>query len=195
MSMRKHTDGDADLPDLVIPIEDQDHHRGPIGARYSLVEYGDFTSESCRDLAATLSDLSRELEDELCFAFRSFPDATAHPIAPRAAEVAEAAGEQGKFWLMHDRLFEHQGELAEPLFQRLARELPLDMETFERDLRTGEAARRVAEDSESGRDAGVEETPTLFVNGRMHVGSYEFEDLLAALRDGAPAPSAARGGR
>jgi protein-disulfide isomerase len=188
MAAHRNTRGDQDLPDLVLPIEDRDHHRGPIGARYSVVEYGDFASEPCRDLVSTLADLARELEDELCLAFRSFPDEKAHPHAQRAAEVAEAAEEQGKFWLMHDRLFEHQSELGEPLFQKLARELPLDMEVFERDLRSGAAARRVAEDVESGVDAGVEQTPTLFLNGRMHAGSYEFDDLLDAIRK-APASS------
>ncbi len=167
---------------LVLPIEDRDHHRGPIGARYALVEYGDFASERCRDLVDTLGDLSRELEDDLCIAFRSFPDAQRFPEARRAAEVAEAAEEQGKFWLMHDRLFEHQSELGEALYRKLARELPLDLDVFDRDLRSGEAARRVDEDVESGIEAGVVQAPTLFVNGRMHVGAHEFDDLLTALQ-------------
>ena len=182
MTTQRNTSGDQGLPDLVLPIEERDPHRGPVGARYSLVEYGDFTSERCRDLVPILAELERELEDDLCFAFRHFPLAGGGALAQRAAEVAEAADEQGKFWLMHDRLFEHQSELTEALFEKLARELPLDMETFERDLRTGEAARSVARDVESGTEAGVEDTPTLFVNGRMHVGSYEFAPLLAALR-------------
>ena len=173
---------EIDPAGLIVPIEDRDHHRGPIGARYALVEYGDFTNERCRDLVDTLADLTRELEVDLCVAFRSFPDAKRSPEARRAAEVAEAAEEQGKFWLMHDRLFEHQSELGEALYRKLARELPLDLEVFDRDLRSGEAARRVDEDVESGIEAGVVEAPTLFVNGRMHVGPHEFDDLLAALQ-------------
>lgn len=184
MAGPKNPGNDDDLTELVLPIEDRDHHRGPIGARYALVEYGDFASEPCRDLASTLSDLSRELEDDLCLAFRSFPDTAANRESRRAAEVAEAAEEQGKFWLMHDRLFEHQAELSEATYRKLARELPLDLDVFERDLRTGEAARRVDEDIESGTEAGVAATPTLFVNGRMHAGSYEFDDLLNAIRRG-----------
>ena len=103
-------------------------------------------------------------------------------LTARLQGVAEAAEEQGKFWLMHDRLFEHQSELGEALYRKLARELPLDLEVFDRDLRSGEAARRVDEDVESGIEAGVVEAPTLFVNGRMHVGPHEFDDLLAALQ-------------
>lgn len=173
---------DDELPDLVLPVEDRDHHRGPIGARYSLVEYGDYESERCADLHPIVGELVRELGDDLAFAFRNFPLPGEHPHAQRAAEAAEAADAGGKFWLMHDRLFEHATELSDATIRRLASELPIDMTEFDRDLASGSPARRVAEDVESGTEAGVEETPTLFVNGRMHVGSYEFLPLLKALR-------------
>jgi protein-disulfide isomerase len=175
-------DADEELPELILPIEDADPHKGPLGARYALVEYGDYQSEQCRALEPILAEVIRELEDDLCLAFRNFPLVQEHPNARRAAEVAEAADEQGKFWLMHDRLFEHQAELGEPLYHDLARALPLEMDTFERDLTSGEAARKVDEDVESGEEAGVEATPTLFVNGRLYVGSYEFLPLLKALQ-------------
>ncbi len=170
------------LPTLVLPVESRDHCRGPIGARYSLVEYGDYECEQCARAEPIVAEVVRELGDDLCFVFRNYPLVEEHPHAERAAQVAEAADMQAKFWLMHDRLFAHQTELGEPLFQRLARELPLEMDTFERDLRSGAAARRVAEDVESGEEAGVEATPTFFVNGRLYVGSYEFLPLLDALR-------------
>ena len=178
----KRTD-DEELPDLVLPIEDRDHHRGPLGARYALVEYGDYESPHCAHIHAAVAELVRELGDDFCFAFRNFPVPAEHPNAVRAAEAAEAADAQGKFWLMHDRLFQHQDELSEAVIERLARELPLEMDTFRRDLASGAPARRIDEDRESGEEAGVEETPTLFVNGRLHAGSYVFLDLLAALRN------------
>lgn len=173
---------ESELPELVLPAEDRDHHRGPLGARYSVVEYGDYESEHCAHLLPILEKVVREFGDDLCLVFRNFPISKEHPRARRAAEVAEAADSQGKFWLMHDRLFDNQRELSDPLFQRLARELPLDMATFERDLRSGAPGRRVDEDVEGGEEAGVEATPTLFVNGMLHVGSYDFLPLLKALR-------------
>ena len=170
------------LPELVLPTEGQDHCLGSPTARYSLVEYGDFECPHCAHVHPIVRELVRELGDDLCYVFRNFPLSDEHPHAVRAAEAAEAADLQGKYWLMHDRLFEHQSELSDELIHRLARELPLEMATYERDLRSGAPARRVAEDRESGLSAGVEETPTFFVNGRMHVGSYEFLPLLHALQ-------------
>lgn len=170
------------LPDLVLPVEREDHCRGTPGARYSLVEYGDFECPHCAHVYPIVQELLRELGDDLCFVFRQFAQPAIHPHSGPAAEAAEAAGMQDKFWLMHDRLFQHQSELSESLFEKLARELPVEMVTFHRDLNSGAPARRVAEDREGGLEAGVEDTPTLFVNGRLHVGSYEFLPLLEAIR-------------
>jgi len=178
----KRSDDDEELPDLILPIEARDHHRGPLGAKHSLVVYGDYECPHCAHLDPILGQLVRELGDDLCYAFRNFPLVAEHPHAELAAIAAEAADEQGKFWLMHDRLYQHQAELSGELIERLARELPLDMPTYARDVAGGAPARRVAEDRESGEEAGVEATPTAFVNGRLHAGSYEFLPLLAALR-------------
>lgn len=171
-----------ELPTLVLPLKARDHLRGTSEARYQLVEYGDFESEHCYHLEPILAELRRELGDDLCFAFRNFPLPAEHPNAQAAAEAAEAADMQGKYWLMHERMFAHRSELSEALYLQLARELPIDLHDFERDLRSGAAARRVAEDVETGRAAGVGETPTLFVNGRLHLRSYEFLPLLRALQ-------------
>lgn len=173
---------DDDLPELIVPVEDRDHCLGRHGARYTLVEYGDFECEHCAHVQPIVMEVARELGDELCFAFRHFPQPKIHPHSQAAAEAAEAADEQGKFWLMHDRLFQHQNALTDRDLRTLARDLPLDMADFERDLRSAAPARRVAEDVESGTEAGVGDTPTFFVNGRLHAGSYEFLPLLAALR-------------
>ena len=173
---------DDNLPQLILPVEGRDHCLGRHGARYTLVEYGDFECVHCAHVRPIVMEVVRELGDDLCFSFRHFPQPKLHPHSQAAAEAAEAADEQGKFWLMHDRLFEHQDALTDGNLQALARDLPIDMADFAKDLRSGEPARRVADDVESGTDAGVGDTPTFFVNGRMHSGSYEFLPLLNALR-------------
>ncbi len=169
-------------PERTVPVADRDHCLGPVDARYTLVEYADYQCPDCAEAETAVKEVVRELDEELCFAFRNFPNATAHPNAVGAAEAAEAADQQGKFWLMHDRLFQHQAELSEGEIRRLARELPIDLHDFDRDLASGAPARRVAEDLESGRNAGVSGTPTFFVNGRRHDGSNEFLPLLRALQ-------------
>ena len=173
---------DEDLPELSLPVEGRDHVIGPLSAPHSLVEYGDYESPHCRHVTATVHELVRELGDELCFAFRNFPQPKLHPRSRAAAEAAEAAGLQGKFWLMHDRLFQHQGELSDPEIREIARSLPVELVHYERDLSSGEAARRVDDDIELAAEDGVGDTPTFFVNGRLHSGQYEFVPLLKALQ-------------
>lgn len=182
MEKNKQTTNEELLPELVVPSDETDHCLGSPSARLSLVEYGDFGNPHCAHVHSIVKEIVRELGDDLCYAFRNYPTAGDRSIAVRAAESAEAADMQGKYWLMHDRLFEHQSELSDQLFQRLARELPLEMSTFTRDLESGAPARRVAADREGGLSVGVEEVPTFFVNGRMYVGSYEFIPMLNALR-------------
>ncbi|HEV2165974.1 MAG TPA: thioredoxin domain-containing protein [Thermoplasmata archaeon] len=171
-----------ELPELVLPVEERDHTLGPRSAKYQLVEYGDYESAPCRLAAATVREIVRELGDDLCFAFRNYPQPKVHRRSKAAAEAAESAGFQNKFWLMHDRLFDHYGELGDAQLREIARGLPVDMAVFERDLASGEAARRVAEDVELAEEDGVGDTPTFFVNGTLHVGRYEFLPLVDALR-------------
>ncbi|HTW76729.1 MAG TPA: thioredoxin domain-containing protein [Thermoplasmata archaeon] len=171
----------ARLPELVLPIDERDHCLHARDAKYSLVEYGDYECPNCLDGVEAVHELLRDLGDDLCYVFRNFPQSDIHPNAVGAAEAAEAADMQAKFWLMHDRLFEHQTELSPALYQRLARELPVDLVVFNRDLRSGAAARRVAEDVEGARRAGVAATPTFFANGRLVTGRYDFDALRAAL--------------
>ncbi len=170
------------LPELVLPIEERDHTVGPRSARYTLVEYGDFESPDCRNVSGTVRELIRELGDDLCFAFRNFPQPKRHPRSQTAAEAVEAAGLQDKFWLMHDRTFDHQGELSDRELRELARGLPVDMAVFERNLASGEARQRVREDLELAEEDGVGDTPTFFVNGLLYTGQYEFLPLLQALQ-------------
>jgi protein-disulfide isomerase len=175
-----------ELPELSLPIEERDHVIGPLGARYTLVEYGDYEAPHCRHVVGSVRELVRELRDDLCFAFRNYPQPHLHPHSRAAAEAAEAAGLQGKFWLMHDRLFDHQDELDDKELREIARSLPVAMAHFEKDIASGEAARRVADDIDLAEDDGVGDTPTFFVNGKLHVGKYEFLPLLDALKATGP---------
>lgn len=175
-------DENATLPELILPVESRDNCLGSPSSRYALVEYGDYTSLHCRHVVGIVGELRRELGDDLCFVFRNFPQPKLNPHSRLAAEAAEAAGLQGKFWLMHDRLFAQQDVLTEKAIREIARGLPVEMEEFNRDLTDGTAARRVDEDLESAEEAGVGDTPTFFVNGRLHVGQYEFLPMLNALR-------------
>jgi protein-disulfide isomerase len=169
-------------PSLVLPIEPRDHCLGSPSARLSIVEYSDFESPACGLAHWVLKELLRELADDVCIVFRNYPPTKDHPRARDAAEAAEAADAQGKFWLMHDRLFEHQDRLDPEHLREYARGISLDMATFERDLRSGAPAKRVVEDIESGNAYHVRQTPTFFLNGRLYPGPAEFLPMLAVLQ-------------
>jgi protein-disulfide isomerase len=191
--MGSNMDETEELPELVLPVERQDNCLGTPSARYSLVEYGDYLSPHCRHVSGVVKELVRELGDDLCVVFRNFPQPRIYPYSRSAAEAAEAAGLQGKFWLMHDRLFEHQNGLSDRVVREIARGLPIEMADFERDLSSGAAARRVDADLESAAEAGVGATPTFFVNGTLEVGQYEFRSLLDALQRPRSASAEAHG--
>jgi protein-disulfide isomerase len=160
----------------------RDHCRGPPSAKVALLEYADYEDPGCADAHWVVNEVVRELGDEVCVVFRNFPLTPTHPHAQSAAEAAEAADAQGKFWLMHDRLFEHQDHLEREHLEQYAREIALDMATFDRDIRSGAPARRVAADVEGARRIGVRKAPTFFVNGALYNGPAEFLPLLQALR-------------
>jgi len=181
MSPKNEERTDSPLMTLAFPVTEEDHHVNSIGAKYTLVEYGDYECPDCEMGSHVVKELLRDLGEDLCYVFRNFPLTAVHPNAQLAAEGAEAADAQGKFWLMHDRLFEHQTELGPPLIRRLAKEISLDIHRFEEDLQSGEPKRRVQEDRAGGTQSGVEGTPTFFANGQMQVGSYEYHPLFDAL--------------
>lgn len=172
---------------LAFPVSQRDHVRGPGSARLTLVEYGDFECPHCGQAYGVVKELEEELGPQLRVVFRHFPLATMHPHADTAAQAAEAAGEQGKFWEMHDILFENQEALAGENLLEHAQALALDMAEFEEALRDGRHLPRVKEDFISGVRSGVNGTPAFFVNGQRHDGSYEYPELLRALREAAMA--------
>jgi protein-disulfide isomerase len=162
---------------------DRDHIQGPAAAPVTLVEYGDYQCPFCGAAYPILKDVQARMGDGLRFVFRNFPISTSHPNAELAAEAAEAAAVQGKFWEMHDLLYENQDRLGSEDLHAYAERLGLDLEAFDRALADHAYAARVREDFMSGVHSGVNGTPTFYVNGSRYDGSYETESLLAALRD------------
>ena len=162
----------------VIPAVDpaRDHIRGASDGRVTLVEYGDFQCPYCGDAYPVVKNLLESFS-WLRFAFRHMPLPDLHPRAPAAAEAAEAAAAQGRFWDMHDRLFEHQHALSDDALRDHAAALGLDLERFDRDLRDADLARRVEADYRSGAGSGVPSTPRFFVNGVIHLGSANEPEL------------------
>jgi Na+/H+ antiporter NhaA len=172
-----------EIVDLALPVDpERDHVRGPADAPVTLVEYGDFECPYCGRAEPVLRDLVREFGDELRFVFRDLPLADVHPRAQLAAEASEAAGAQGKYWEMHDLLFEHQDALAPQDLVHYAGELGLDVDRFRDELRRRVYAPGIAEDVESADESNVAGTPTFFVNGMRHHGAYDEESLAQAVR-------------
>ena len=167
---------------LTLPVtEDRDHIQGPAEAAVTLVEYGDYQCPYCGAAYPIIKEVQARMGESLRFVFRNFPITTSHPHAEQAAEAAEAAAHQGRFWEMHDLLYENQSRLGEEDLRSYAKELELDVSTFDRELADHVHAERVREDFMSGVRSGVNGTPTFYVNGARHDGSYEIETLLAVL--------------
>jgi protein-disulfide isomerase len=175
---------------LTIPVRKQDHIEGPKEARVTLVEYGDFECPYCGKAHEVLTRVLEEMGAQVRFVFRHFPITTVHPHAEAAALAAEAAGAQGKFWEMHDILFENQDSLEDDDLLSYAEALDLDTERFTESLRTREFLPRIKEDIMSGVRSGVNGTPTFYINGVRHDGGAEYEPLIAALRQAAGAKMA-----
>ena len=166
---------------LALPVSERDHTQGPAAAPVTLVEYGDYECPYCGQAYPTVKELQQRLGDRLRFVFRNFPLANAHPHAQHAAEAAEAAAAQGRFWEMHDYLYEHQRALDDRHLLDYAAALGLDQGQFERAMADHTYAARVHEDFRSGVRSDVNGTPTFFINGLRHDDSFDLETLLAAL--------------
>ena len=166
---------------LSASITSDDHVQGPIDAAVTLVQYGDYECPYTRMSRQSVHQLQREYPDRLRFVFRHFPLEAIHPHARSAATAAEAAGAQTDFWRMHEYLFEHQKALAESDLHSYALELRLDGERLEHDRRTSKVRERVDRDLASGEASGVQGTPTFYVNGIRHDGSYDVDSLRSAV--------------
>lgn len=174
---------------LTPAVGPRDHVRGRLGAPMVLLEFGDYQCPFSRQVAPTVRRLQVRLGDGLLFAYRHLPLTGVHPLAQGAAEAAEAAGVAGKFWEMHDRLFDDPIALAPAELARRAEALGMDPARLVQDLQRHTYLDRVREQYVSGVRSGANGTPTFFVNGARYDGSYELVELLAALR-ARPAPRA-----
>jgi protein-disulfide isomerase len=166
----------------VQPLDDDvDHVRGPADARL-IVEYGDYECPYSRQAFRQIERVERGLSGGVRFAFRHFPLTEIHPHALAASAAAEAAALQDRFWDMHELLFRHQSALEDDDLRRYAVELQLDVVRFDGDRASPDVLRRVGRDVQSGIESGeVRGTPTLFIDGVVHRGSYDAIVLLEAL--------------
>ncbi len=173
---------DRPHPTLALDISEQDHVQGSPSAAVTLIEYGDFECPYSRDAVRTVKALQREFGDQLRFVFRHFPLTAKHPHALQAAEAAEAAAAQGKFWDMYERLFANQRQLDERHLITYAKQLGLDQTVFRLALVEHHDIKRVRADVASGKGSGVKGTPTFFINGRRYEGEEDVPGLRAAIR-------------
>jgi protein-disulfide isomerase len=155
--------------------------QGPADAPLTLIEYGDYQCPYCGTAHQIVKEVQERLGDRLRFVFRNFPLTTAHPHAEQAAEAAETAAAQGRFWEMHDQLFDNQKRLGGEDLHGYAEKLGLDVGRFDQEMAEHTHAERIHEDFMGGVRSGVNGTPTFYVNGERHGGSYEPDDLIAAL--------------
>lgn len=167
---------------LAKPVDQADHIMGHADAPVTLVEYGDFQCPYCRTAHFYLKNVLATMGDEVLFVFRHMPLTQVHPMAQPAAEAAEAAGAQGKFWPMHDAIYEHQDALGPALLTRLGQRLGLDMQRFNDDLQAHRFLPKVKEDFMSAVRSGAAGTPSFFINGEPYEGGFDEEALIDALR-------------
>jgi formate-nitrite transporter family protein len=147
------------------PVTERDHAIGSPTAPITILEYGDYECPSCLNALPIIKEVRQTLGDRLRFVFRHFPQSSIHPHASAAAEAAEAAADQGKFWQMHEALFRQQSRLGEIDYSHLALTLGLEIYKFESSRTADKHRLRIRADYESGLRSGVKKTPTLFING------------------------------
>jgi protein-disulfide isomerase len=175
---------EIDNPRLAVPVDpSRDHVQGPSTATLTLVEYGDYQCPFCGAAYPEVKKAQKELGSNLRFVFRNFPLTRMHEFALNAAETAEAASAQGKFWEMHDFLYEHQATLGDPsVALGYAKKIGLDTQRFERELAQHVHEKRIKDDFMGGVRSGVNGTPTFYVNGVRHDGPAEADALVEAFR-------------
>jgi protein-disulfide isomerase len=164
--------------ELALPVGAADHVLGPSQASVTVVEYGDFECPNCKQAAPAVKIMLARFAGRVRFVYRHFPLEGVHPHALQAALAAEAAGAQGKFWPMHDLLFENQRQLELPQLRRYAQQLDLDMARYDVEIMDERHLQRVREHIASGERSGVRGTPGFFINGVVQDVSFGMEHLL-----------------
>jgi protein-disulfide isomerase len=163
------------------PIGISDHKHGNEKAAIEIVEYGDYQCPYCRAAHPVIKEIEKTFGDQIIFVFRNFPLQQSHRFAMVAAQAAEAAAQQNKFWEMHDSIFEHQEQLSDAFLFYLAEQIELDVDQFQADLESAHIIKKVEDDFESGVRSGVNGTPSFFVNGEKFDGGAT--DLFEMLKD------------
>lgn len=169
------------MTDLIPAVNSNDHMSGNLYAPLELVEYGDYECPYCGRAYPIVKDIQRKLGPDLKFVFRNFPLRKIHPNAYPAAVAAEAAALQGRFWEMHDIIFENQAALSHERLLFFAAHLGLDMPRFRNDILEESLWLKARKDFESGMKSGVNRTPTFFVNGKKYNGDWYGGQLLGFL--------------
>jgi protein-disulfide isomerase len=173
---------DDDRVLLRAPLSDRDHAQGAPDAPVTLIEYGDYECPHCGRAYPIVKEVQRRLGRRLRFVFRNFPLKEVHPHAEHAAEAAEAAASQGKYWEMHDTLFEHQSALGDRQLLGYAVTIGLVAEQFAKELASHEHARHVRADFLGGIRSGVNGTPTFFIDGIRLDDPWDVDTLVGALK-------------
>lgn len=168
------------MSELIPPPSHRDHHRGSLEAAVVLVEYGDYECPDSKWAHHIVNALAREAGHHLCFVYRHFP-LPQHSRAEPAAEAAEAAAAQDRFWPMHDSLYENSPALDRNDILGYAIETGLDLDLFDEETAAFMHRIRVYADIDSGSRSGVHATPTFFINGIRYRGGHDFESLRGAL--------------
>jgi protein-disulfide isomerase len=164
---------------LLTPISDHDHIQGSMELSVALVEYGDYQCPLCREVHKMIQEIQKQIP--LCFVFRHFPQIQIHPHAQKAAEAAEAASAQNKFWQMHNALFEHSSVLNDGYLLEYANVIQLDIDRFLRDMTNHVYAERVMQNVQEGMQNGISSTPVLFINGDRYQNTWDTQTLLAEI--------------
>jgi protein-disulfide isomerase len=168
---------------LSIPVGPDDHASGPEDATLTVVEYGDYQCPYCGQAFPIVERLRKDFADSMRFVFRNFPLGEVHPHAVAAAEMAEAVALQGKFWEIHDALYENQRDLSDAALRRYAASVGADVDKAASDIASGGPGRRVEADFEGAIRSGANGTPTFFVNGVRYDGSWMYEPFKEYLSE------------
>ncbi len=166
---------------LTLPVNAADHTLGPDHAPVTVVEYGDFECPNCKQAAPAVKLLLERFDQKVRFVWRNFPLEAVHPHALLAAEAAECAGAQGKFWQMHELLFANQDHLKPKNLQGYAEQLGLDMALYTSEMDDHVYLQRVREHIDSALNSGARGTPTFFVNGMIQDVSFGIRALFDAV--------------
>jgi protein-disulfide isomerase len=167
--------------DLTVPVNTTDHILGPVDAPVTVVEYGDFECPNCKQAAPAVKLLFSRFPERVRFVYRHFPLEEVHPHALMAAEAAECAGAQGKFWAMHDLLFDIQLHLKPENLLSYAERLSIDLPRYAAEMNDHVYLQRVREHLANGNASGVRGTPTFYVDGRIEDVSFGLHNLFDAV--------------